>query len=127
MKLPVKSSPWLKAAALLVAVGFSACTAHTAPPPGADELESQELASAVNTYKDQGLMGSDVKGTVFAVSADAEKWSENGEDTESALQVRLLDAFAKSWSKHHPGKHAKLTLRIHNYYGEAMATAAKTV
>lgn len=71
-------------------------------------------------------MGVDAKGTTLQVSADAEKWSEQDENSEAALKVRMLDAWVKTWSAHHPHAHAKLTVRFHNYYGEEMAAVSKT-
>lgn len=128
MKQRVTFSQWRKAGALVLATALLAsCGGNHAAAPTVDQIEDQELAATMTKYKDQGIMGSDVKGTTLQVSADAEKWSELDEDTEAALKQRMMDAWKQTWRKHHSGAHATLVVRFHNYYGEEIAKVSKPV
>lgn len=118
-------SRWHKAAPAVLFLALAACAANRPAPPTTDALEEREMSGVVAGYKDQGLMGTDVKATTLQVSADAEKWSEIDDESEAALKSRLLDAWVRTWRKHHHGAHATLTVRFHNYYGEEIAVISK--
>lgn len=116
---------WRNAAPALLALALAACAGSRPAPLTTDDVETREMSAAVAAYKDQGLMGADAKAATLQVSADAEKWSEIDDDSETALKTRLLNAWVQTWRKHHPGAHAKLTVRFHNYYGEEIAVISK--
>lgn len=125
MKRRAMYSRWRNVAPVALAVALAACSGSHPAPVTTDGAEASEMSAPVARYKDQGLMGADVKATTLQVSADAEKWSELDEQTEAALKARLMDAWVQTWKKHHRGAHATLTVRFHNYYGEEIAAISK--
>ena len=111
----------------LLLLALSACTSQPAAPPSVTDQEAADVTRVADRYKNDGIMGVDVKGSTAAVSADAQKWSELDDDRETEIKAALLSRFASSWQKHNSGKRGTVTVLFRNYYGEEITHVSKRV
>ncbi|MBV9971845.1 MAG: hypothetical protein JO135_00760 [Candidatus Eremiobacteraeota bacterium] len=120
----------IKFAACVFALGISLAGCSAPAPSAGDQVTNQEIREmqpTVDRYKSQSVMGFDVKGTTLMLNVDAEGWSQLDEPVELALRAAVLNAWARSWAKHHPRQHGVVRLRVQNYYGQEITSQSKSV
>ena len=120
----------IRFAACVFALGISLAGCSAQGPSGGDQItvqETREMQPTIDRYKSQSVMGFDVKGATLMLNVDAEGWSQLDEPVELALRAAVLNAWARSWAKHHPRQHGVVRLRVQNYYGQEITSQSKSV
>jgi predicted small lipoprotein YifL len=107
------------AAAAVLSTALAACstTAQLTKPDDAITAKEQEQVAALKPrYKDV-VTGTDVKGTMLIVFVDVNNLDSMDEPAEDAMKADTLARWKRIWGAAHPGKHAKLTVILRDYFG----------
>jgi hypothetical protein len=90
-------------------------------------VKEQQQANALKPrYKDV-ITGTDVKGQTLTVFVDVNNLQSMDEPAEDQLKADVLANWKKIWSAAHPGKHAKLTVVLRDYFGNEVFTETTRV
>jgi|SRR5689334_2831706 hypothetical protein len=83
--------------------------------------EQQQAATLKPRYKDV-IMGTDVKGETLVLYVDVNNLDSMDEPAEDAMKADALAQWKKIWLSNHPGKHAKVTVVLRDYFGNEVFT-----
>ena len=116
----------MKAARAAIA-GFlllAGCSGGTSTNSAADPAKAREEAAIapLKAKYSPVIQGIDAGGTRLDVFVDNDQLLSMDETAEDQLKADLLSQWRAAWKAGHPGKHAKLTVRLRNYYGETVFT-----
>jgi hypothetical protein len=103
----------------LVSAALTACSTTEKLRASGDAIavkEQQQMAALKQRYKDV-ITGTDVKGETLVVYVDVNNLYSMDEPAEDAMKAEALARWKRVWSTSHSGKHAKLTVVLHDYYG----------
>jgi hypothetical protein len=112
------SLPALVAVAVFSAA-LSACSTTQKLRASDDPItvkEQQQVAALKPRYKDV-IMGTDVKGETLVIYVDVNAMYSMDEPAEDAMKADALARWKRIWSAAHPGKHAKLSVVLRDYFG----------
>lgn len=114
-------------AALALAV-LAGCSAARSPQEAATDRELAHLAPMkTNPGYGGAVTGFDVEGTRLDMSVDLNQYESIDEDSADYLKVEALRRWKEAWTSENRGKHAKLTVRMLNYYGKPFLTESAKV
>jgi hypothetical protein len=104
-------------AVLSAALAACSTTGKTQTSGDAVTVKDQQQAAALKSrYKDV-ITGTDIKGETLVVFVDVNNLYSMDEAAEDAMKADALARWKRIWSASHPGKHAKLTVVLRDYYG----------
>lgn len=83
--------------------------------------EQQQAAALKPLYKDV-VMGTDVKGETLVLYVDVNNLDSMDEPAEDSMKAAALARWKQIWLSSHPGKHAKLTVVLRDYFGNEVFT-----
>lgn len=119
----------MKAMRALLAVLVLAGCSQPAPQTGADAIAAREdgaLLPLKAQYKPV-IMGIDVKGTTLDIFVDADQFNSMDDALEVQMKAQLLKRWRAAWTSDHPGRHATLSVRLRNYFGEELFSESAKV
>ncbi len=102
-------------AAALIAVAGCAPTTPSSTDRAA-VAENAGVATFKQTYSGV-VTGTDIKGATALIYVDINGMNQMDEQSEIDMKSAMLAQWKSIWRKNHPGRHATITLELHDFRG----------